>query len=310
MPFAALVDLLTPLVESIGALPGAPGGGARERACHRPAPPRRPAGGAGRRLQPALRGGGRPPAARARRRRPLARRGLGGSDRLRRAPDRRRPDRAPDRDPHRPGYPGIPSLQPRPLTGEPVARPARAARAHADGLEAAVRDAAGNPLALVELATFSDGRFEPGRSTLEEACAMVETLPGPCRAALLLLATCRWEGTPVIGGRWRPRGSRTRRLRRRSRPASSGSSRAASASAIRSSAPPSRPPRRAQPAPGARGARGRVRRAGARVGAGRPPRGGRRDRRGARRRGRAARLGRRSARRGVATIEWYQRQAA
>ncbi len=99
-----------------------------------------------------------------------------------------------------PGHAGIPSLQPRPLTASQSRDLLERRGLTPTGLEAAVRDAAGNPLALVELATFADGRFEPGRSTLEEAyAAMVETLPGPCRAGLLLLATCGSEGAAVIG---------------------------------------------------------------------------------------------------------------
>jgi len=99
-----------------------------------------------------------------------------------------------------PGLAGIPSVHPRPLTASQSRDLLERRGLTPTGLEAAVRDAAGNPLALVELATFEDGRFEPGRSTLEEAYAgMVETLPGPCRAALLLLATWQSEGTSVIG---------------------------------------------------------------------------------------------------------------
>jgi DNA-binding CsgD family transcriptional regulator len=99
-----------------------------------------------------------------------------------------------------PGLPGIPSLQPRPLTAGQSRDLLERRGLTPTGLETAVRDAAGNPLALVELATFDDGRFEAGRSTLEEAyAAAVATLPDPCRAALLLLATGRSEGTAVIG---------------------------------------------------------------------------------------------------------------
>ncbi|HEX5556907.1 MAG TPA: AAA family ATPase [Gaiellales bacterium] len=99
-----------------------------------------------------------------------------------------------------PGLPGIPSLQPRPLTAGQSRDLLERRGLTPTGLETAVRDAAGNPLALVELATFDDGRFEAGRSTLEEAyAAAVATLPDSCRAALLLLATGRSEGTAVIG---------------------------------------------------------------------------------------------------------------
>ena len=99
-----------------------------------------------------------------------------------------------------PGLGGIPSVYPRPLTASQSRDLLERRGLTPTGLEAAVRDAAGNPLALVELATFEDGRFEPGRSTLEEAyAAMVETLPEPCRGALLLLATCQSEGAAVIG---------------------------------------------------------------------------------------------------------------
>jgi DNA-binding CsgD family transcriptional regulator len=99
-----------------------------------------------------------------------------------------------------PGLSGIPSLQPRPLTASQSRDLLEQRGLTPTGLETAVRDAAGNPLALVELATFDDGGFEAGRSTLEEAyAATVATLPDPCRAALLLLATCQSEGTAVVG---------------------------------------------------------------------------------------------------------------
>ena len=99
-----------------------------------------------------------------------------------------------------PGLGGIPSIYPRPLTASQSRDLLESRGLTPTGLEAAVRDAAGNPLALVELAGFEDGRFAPGRSTLEEAyAAAIETLPGSCRSALLLLATCQFEGAAVIG---------------------------------------------------------------------------------------------------------------
>jgi DNA-binding CsgD family transcriptional regulator len=99
-----------------------------------------------------------------------------------------------------PGLSGIRSVHPRPLTASQSRDLLERRGLTPTGLEAAVRDAAGNPLALVELASSDDGGFEPGRSTLEEAyAAAVATLPEPCRAGLLLLATCRSEGTAVIG---------------------------------------------------------------------------------------------------------------
>jgi DNA-binding CsgD family transcriptional regulator len=67
-----------------------------------------------------------------------------------------------------------------------------------ESLDGAVRNAAGNPLALLELAA-GDGRLEPGHSSLEETYARsVEQLPAACREALLLLATCRSDRVPVI----------------------------------------------------------------------------------------------------------------
>jgi DNA-binding CsgD family transcriptional regulator len=98
------------------------------------------------------------------------------------------------------GLPGIPSVRPRPLTPGQSRDLLERRGLQPVGVDAAVRAAAGNPLALVELATFEDGRFEPGRSTLEEAYAgIVQTLPESCRDALLLLATCRSDRPTVIG---------------------------------------------------------------------------------------------------------------
>ncbi len=53
-----------------------------------------------------------------------------------------------------------------------------------ESIDAAVRDAAGNPLALLELARSQHAGFELGHSTLEQAYArMAAALPDDCRAA-------------------------------------------------------------------------------------------------------------------------------
>jgi DNA-binding CsgD family transcriptional regulator len=92
--------------------------------------------------------------------------------------------------------PDLPSISPRPLTGEEARELLELRGLAVDG--AAVEDAAGNPLALLELAS-DGGRFQPGHSSLEGAYArMVEALPESCRAALLLLAACRSDRSPVI----------------------------------------------------------------------------------------------------------------
>ena len=91
----------------------------------------------------------------------------------------------------------LPSVTPRPLTAD-EARRLLELRGLADGADGVVNDAAGNPLALLELAA-AGARFEPGHSSLEEAYArMVEALPEGCREALLLLAACRSDSSPVI----------------------------------------------------------------------------------------------------------------
>jgi DNA-binding CsgD family transcriptional regulator len=96
------------------------------------------------------------------------------------------------------GHAELPSIMLQPLTSQ-EARELLALRGLApDGVDGAVRDAAGNPLALLELASGGT-RFERGHSSLEEAYArVVSELPGTCREALLLLATCRSDSPVVI----------------------------------------------------------------------------------------------------------------
>ena len=97
------------------------------------------------------------------------------------------------------GHADLPSVSPEPLTADQARELLEEHGLAPDGLESTVRDAAGNPLALLELARSEDGRFEPGRSSLEEAYArMVGALPDSCREALLLLATCRSDRAVVI----------------------------------------------------------------------------------------------------------------
>ena len=75
----------------------------------------------------------------------------------------------------------LPSVNPEPLTADQARELLDERGLAPDGLESAVRDAAGNPLALLELARSDDGRFEPGRSSLAETYArMVEALPDSC----------------------------------------------------------------------------------------------------------------------------------
>jgi DNA-binding CsgD family transcriptional regulator len=96
------------------------------------------------------------------------------------------------------GHGELPSVSLRPLSADQARELLEQRGLAPDGLAGAVQNAAGNPLALLELAA-DGGRFEPGHSSLEEAYArMVEELPGACREALLLLATCRSDTTPVI----------------------------------------------------------------------------------------------------------------
>ena len=69
-----------------------------------------------------------------------------------------------------------------------------------ESIDAAVRDAAGNPLALLELARSQDAGFELGHSTLEQAYArMAAALPDDCRTAVTLLAATRSKSPLVIG---------------------------------------------------------------------------------------------------------------
>ncbi len=60
--------------------------------------------------------------------------------------------------------------------------------------------AAGNPLALLELARSQDDGFELGHSTLEQAYArMAAALPDDCRRAVIVLAATRSKSPVVIG---------------------------------------------------------------------------------------------------------------
>ena len=97
------------------------------------------------------------------------------------------------------GHAELPSVSPQLLTADQARALLEDRGLAPDGLDQAVRDAAGNPLALLELASPDGGRFERGRSSLEEAYArMVEALPDPCREALLLLAASRSDRPVVI----------------------------------------------------------------------------------------------------------------
>jgi DNA-binding CsgD family transcriptional regulator len=99
------------------------------------------------------------------------------------------------------GLAGLPLLRPAPLTPAQCHELLQDRGLHPTSLDEAVRTAAGNPLALLELAGDGERRFPPGASTLEEAYARsVETLPADCRTAMLVLATCR-SGRPVVVGR-------------------------------------------------------------------------------------------------------------
>ena len=70
-----------------------------------------------------------------------------------------------------------------------------------ESLAGAMRDAAGNPLALLELARSQDAAFELGHSTLEQAYArMAAALPVDCRRAVVVLAATRSK-TPLVIGR-------------------------------------------------------------------------------------------------------------
>jgi DNA-binding CsgD family transcriptional regulator len=92
----------------------------------------------------------------------------------------------------------LPAVSLRPLTADQARELLERRGLAPEGLAGAVQNAAGNPLALLELAA-EDGRFEPGHSSLEEAYArVVEALPVSCREAMLLFATCRSDRTPVI----------------------------------------------------------------------------------------------------------------
>ena len=97
------------------------------------------------------------------------------------------------------GHAELPSVSPQLLTADQARALLEDRGLAPDGLDQAVRDAAGNPLALLELASPDGGRFERGHSSLEEAYArMVEALPDSCREAILLLAASRSDRPVVI----------------------------------------------------------------------------------------------------------------
>ena len=97
------------------------------------------------------------------------------------------------------GHAELPSVSPQLLTADQARALLEDRGLAPDGLDEAVRDAAGNPLALLELASPDGGRFERGHSSLEEAYArMVEALPDSCREAILLLAASRSDRPVVI----------------------------------------------------------------------------------------------------------------
>jgi DNA-binding CsgD family transcriptional regulator len=99
------------------------------------------------------------------------------------------------------GYDDIPGVRPLPLTADESRDVLERRGLDPQSLDGAVRRAEGNPLALLELARSRDGRFEPGHSTLEHAYArMAATLPDDCRRALHTLAATR-STSPVVLGR-------------------------------------------------------------------------------------------------------------
>jgi DNA-binding CsgD family transcriptional regulator len=94
------------------------------------------------------------------------------------------------------GYADLPAMSPQPLTAGQARQLLEERGLVEDAVRQTVAVAAGNPLALLELA---DGRAEPGRTNLEETYArMAEALPEACREALLLLAACRTDRPLVI----------------------------------------------------------------------------------------------------------------
>lgn len=99
------------------------------------------------------------------------------------------------------GHDGLPAVRLHPLTPGESRDVLERRGLNPKVLDGAVRGAEGNPLALLELARSQDGRFEPGHSTLEQAYArMAATLPEDCRSALVLLAATR-SNSPVVIGR-------------------------------------------------------------------------------------------------------------
>jgi DNA-binding CsgD family transcriptional regulator len=99
------------------------------------------------------------------------------------------------------GYDGMPAVRLRPLTAGQSSEVLEGRGLDPGLLDSAVRGAEGNPLALLELARSGNDRFEPGYSTLEQEYArMAATLPNSCRNALHLLAATR-SSSPVVIGR-------------------------------------------------------------------------------------------------------------
>ena len=91
----------------------------------------------------------------------------------------------------------VPDVRPPPLTPAECATLLEGRDLDPATLARAVGEAAGNPLALLELATPGAG-FEPRRSTLEQTYArMAAALPDPARTAVTLLAASR-SASPIV----------------------------------------------------------------------------------------------------------------
>ncbi len=91
----------------------------------------------------------------------------------------------------------LPAVRPSPLTREESATLLEGRGLDPATFADAVGQAAGNPLALLELAT-PDAGYEPGRSTLEQAYARAAAaLPGAARTAVTLLAASR-TASPIV----------------------------------------------------------------------------------------------------------------
>ena len=93
---------------------------------------------------------------------------------------------------------GLPEVVLGPLSDEQSVELLRSVGAEETGFESALRSGAGNPLALLELATAPSGA---GAGRLEDTYArMAAGLPEDCRVALLLLAAAG-PGDPIVLGR-------------------------------------------------------------------------------------------------------------